>query len=525
VPRLSPGFSPLSIILFGSVVLLLRCPAHGQAAGQHPLPGASSATCEPSWLTTIGEPGADSFVHALAVFDDGTGRALYVAGDFTAVEGVAANRIAKWDGLNWSALGSGLNSSVYALTVFDDGSGLALYAGGVFLTAGGLPANRIAKWDGSTWAALGSGVDGTTSVQTVTALGTFDDGSGLALYVGGSFTLAGGVNANRIAKWDGVHWTALGSGLDDTPQALAVFDDGSGPALYAAGTFTTAGGIPAKHIAKWDGSGWSALGGGLSITAYALVGHDDGSGPALYAGTLSSLTGSTLERWDGSSWSDVGTPNGSVSALTEYDDGSGLALFAGGNFTKVGGVEAKKVAKWEGSTWSPLGTGLNDLISAFAAFDDGNGTALYAGGEFTKAGGVDSFYLAAWGCPPEPSPWTNLGYALAGTAGVPVLTGTGELTGATPGTLTLEHAKPSSPSLLTVSYYFAPTPFKCGTLVPQPVLWDNWYFTSPAGTVSLDLAPLPPSFSGLAVYFQWIIPDIGAICHAALSNALQADVP
>jgi hypothetical protein len=47
-------------------------------------------------------------------------------------------------GFQWPG-GSGLNSGVDALAVFDDGTGPALYAGGLFGTAGGLPANRIAK--------------------------------------------------------------------------------------------------------------------------------------------------------------------------------------------------------------------------------------------------------------------------------------------------------------------------------------------------------------------------------------------
>ena len=46
-----------------------------------------------------------------------------------------------------------MNGFVYALAV----SGTNLYAGGSFSTAGGVPANFIAKWDGSTWSALGSG--------------------------------------------------------------------------------------------------------------------------------------------------------------------------------------------------------------------------------------------------------------------------------------------------------------------------------------------------------------------------------
>src|SRR5262245_42638031 len=117
-------------------------------------------TCQPSWLPDFaGLPGTNGGVRAFAEFDDGSGPALYVGGSFTSAGRVVANRIAKWDGERWSALGSGMNPgyanrTVSALAVFDDGSGPALFAGGQFTTAGGVAANHIAKWDGSSWAAL-----------------------------------------------------------------------------------------------------------------------------------------------------------------------------------------------------------------------------------------------------------------------------------------------------------------------------------------------------------------------------------
>src|SRR5262249_11403662 len=151
-------------------------------------------------------------VLALTVFDDGTGPALYAGGSFTRAGGAQANYVAKWDGRQWSALGSGMDHYVWALTVFDDGTGPALYAGGTFVTAGGAPVNRIAKWDGTEWSALGSGMDPGMNAG-VQALTVFDNGTGPALYAGGDFRMAGGVTANNIAMWDGTQWSALGSGM------------------------------------------------------------------------------------------------------------------------------------------------------------------------------------------------------------------------------------------------------------------------------------------------------------------------
>ncbi len=56
----------------------------------------------------------------------------------------------------WVPLGSGANGEIRALAVFDDGSGPAVYAGGCFHAAPGQPGILIAKWDGNTWTYLGT---------------------------------------------------------------------------------------------------------------------------------------------------------------------------------------------------------------------------------------------------------------------------------------------------------------------------------------------------------------------------------
>ncbi len=55
------------------------------------------------------EVGTNGRVSAAVVFDDGNGPALYIGGEFTSVNGMPANRVAKWDGQSWSAVGAGIN--------------------------------------------------------------------------------------------------------------------------------------------------------------------------------------------------------------------------------------------------------------------------------------------------------------------------------------------------------------------------------------------------------------------------------
>jgi trimeric autotransporter adhesin len=102
----------------------------------------------------------------------------------------------------------------------------------------------------------------------------FDDGDGAALYAGGTFTQAGGVEANYIARWDGSSWSSVGGGMDGSVHALAVLKNDSrgatGVGLYAGGWFTTAGGVKANAVARWDGTSWSPLGDGVNGWLRAL---------------------------------------------------------------------------------------------------------------------------------------------------------------------------------------------------------------------------------------------------------------
>ena len=488
-----------------------------------------------AWDGTTWSPlgtGLSRYVDTLAVYDDGSGEALYAGGQFLSAGSVVLNHIGRWNGTSWSPLGSGLGKSpilfddeVYALAVFDDGSGPALYAGGSFFDAGGVPeADFIAKWDGTSWSAVGTGMD-----DRVVALAALDDGTGPALYAGGDFRTAGGQTVQGAARWNGTSWSALGN-LDAPAWDFAAFDDGSGPALFACGDFTIADNKVVNYVARWDGSKWGPVGGGFGgldfswLDCFAIF--DDGSGDALYAGgrfeTAGGQPATNLARWNGTAWSAVGGGlDDPVLGLAIFDDGSGPALHVSGSFTAAGSVPAASIAKWDGLGWSPLGSGTG-WSSSLLAFDDGSGPALYVNSAVNSQTG-DSF-LAKWsGCPP--ATWLDLGFALPGASGAPLLTGTGDLTPGSAGSLVLSHAAASAPTLLVVSLSKTPTPFKCGTLVPVPVVLSLFLSTSPGGGIPVAWAAWPANLSGFSLYFQYAILDATAVCGASLSNALRAKVP
>lgn len=361
--------------------------------------------------------GAFGKVMALAQFDDGIGGGvqLYAGGDFPTAGGELANGIARWDGIKWHTLAGGVTGPmlygdpVRALAVFDDGSGPALFVGGEFRKAGSQHVGHIARWNGVEWSALGSGVSG-----TINALAVYDDGlgSGPALFAGGSFTIAGGVSASRVARWDGTQWSPLGDGLNGVVRALVVHDDGSGSALYVGGSFTQAGGISANRIARWDGLTWTAMGSGAddTVEAFAVGALQPDEPPALYAGgRFSSVNGVPAElvaRWDGKSWVALGAGLGgdfsnTARTLAVCGDAStgGATLFAGGMFTGAG--VGGSFARWNGVAWAAASPGFSIGVFSLFSIESADGPSLLVGGDFDKAPSTDSLLARLVLCPTE----------------------------------------------------------------------------------------------------------------------------
>jgi hypothetical protein len=277
----------------------------------------------------------------------------------------------------WSALGANgagdgaLNGKVDAMAV----SGDDVYVGGSFTNAGGVPgANFIARWDGARWFRVGAPGAINDQVQAIAVAGS-------GIYIGGRFIDAGGVaTADYVAKWNGSSWAALGSNpsgggaLRNWVQALDV----NGTDVYVGGSFKNAAGVPqADYVAKWNGTTWSALGSDVGGTDGAIA-------PATVA------------------------PSPIVFALAR----SGTDLYVGGGFINVAGTaEADYVAKWNGSAWSALGSDFTNngaiespsVVYALAM----SGTDLYVGGSFNDPPGIspDSDNVALW----NGTAWSPLG--------------------------------------------------------------------------------------------------------------------
>lgn len=455
-----PMFMVLSICLLVAVLMLQAGAQNNIVPGSPLQAGNATSTQADTWSNVGGGVGTNGSIKCSAV--DAAGN-LYVGGFFTTIAGTPANCIAKWDGVSWTALGSGTNQMVFSI----EAHGNDIFVGGSFTIAGGLPVKRIAKWDGSNWSQLGgspnvgfddavyalrfwggslyiggyfTGFTDAASVFTpmrgiacwdgsnVRMVGAGFNGAvfslaaaGSDLYAGGAFTASNGdvTTFNYIAKWNGSAWSALGSstvGVDGVVETLA-WDCTN---LFVGGWFANAGGIPSQSCARWDGSAWHAIGGfSGGSNLYTLV----AIGKSVYAGGQFTVINSELRfgiaRWDGSAWFDVGGGvRGGYPATIAFKPFGGT-MFVLGNFSSVGGlsVTASQLGSFTTTDipailWSnAAGTGGTDgIIRAVASDMSGN---VYVGGDFTTIMGVAANHIAKW----DGATWTALGSGLTRSSG------------------------------------------------------------------------------------------------------------
>lgn len=208
------------------------------------------------------------------------GDKVYVAGDFSMAGDVVTYRTVTWSGGQWQRFGPEWNNRVYALEKSQQG----IFVGGMFSSGGKTSRSAyFSFYDGSSWP--DTGINLNNWVHTVKVVG--DD-----FYVGGWFDRATNpdgtvVKAQRIAKWDGTAWSALGNGVGGAiiPSVYAIEEiDGQ---IYAGGNFLAAGKESSRYIARWDGKEWHGLAVGVNDRVYKLAAQ----GQYLYLGGMFTRAG------------------------------------------------------------------------------------------------------------------------------------------------------------------------------------------------------------------------------------------
>ena len=139
---------------------------------------------EQSWSKVGNGGGIDGHINVMKAFG---GSKLYMAGDFSSVDGVAANSIIAWNGTEWSTLGEGVEGEIFDIDFFQQ---RVIIAGNFILNSDSEYTN-LAAWDGTEWIGLQKG-EMNGSIYTLNVQGAF--------YVGGDFQNIDGKPISYIAK-------------------------------------------------------------------------------------------------------------------------------------------------------------------------------------------------------------------------------------------------------------------------------------------------------------------------------------
>lgn len=380
------------------------------------LPAASG---QPTWDDRFGFRGANGNIFRILVHDN----ALYVGGAFSFIDGHLLSNIAKWDGTNWSSLGSGVDGAVVDMASGPGG----LYVCGSFTHAGGTQVGRIARWDGTNWWPVGNG----TGIRSGEVKAFAIQGSNI--YVGGNFSAVDEVEVYHVAKWDGQRWSAAGTWREISPNGVWDLAVSKG-VLYGAGDFYSEDQHEILRLGRWNGTRWeTGVGGGLDNDPFRL----ESDGENLYALGIFHRAGNLdvngFAGWNGAQWFvPTGLTNSRVDSVTwdgatayfAHFDGTtnrfsrwditnlttlatsdlaasqiavfGGSLYVGGWFSVVNGIRTGNLARFDGVNWSSLGeyrsSGMNGFVHRVAP----GGSNVFALGEFNLAGDTPVLRAAKW---------------------------------------------------------------------------------------------------------------------------------
>ena len=230
-----------------------------------------------------------------------------------------------------------------------------------------------------------------------------------------------------------------------------------------------------------------------------------------------------------------GVPDIAVGAYKDDDGalnaGALWVLFLNGDGTvKSWHKESATVGGFGGAIGTDDGFG-----QSVVAIGDRNGdgvTDLSIGAWWDDDGGMNPLGRqgAVWICDlhghaAPTGPWIDLGGALAGTKGDPILTGTGELIAGQLVSLAMSNAVEDSSMTLVIGSSQVDVPLLGGTLVPSPDIVIPGFPTGHEGEVTLT-APWPTGLpSGVSLVMQyWIVDPVGPFGVAA-TNGVMVTTP
>lgn len=351
---------------------------------------------------------------------------LYVVGAFMEVDtDLSAARVAAWNILGWSALGtlSGSSGGVYCVQYYPRPGSEKLYVG---MSRYG-EIDSLREWDGTEWTdSIVSSGEGETSMVISIAIKDYGEHPGPSgathdIYLGGYFNGIGvpgvteSVSTNNIGLLrvipDGPNevW-GFSMGVDASVQSVVI--DPNSDDVYIGGAFVHTldsegdPDIEVNRIAKWTGSAWEHLGSGLSDNCRNII-IDKDSGDLFAVGDFTYAGGievNKVAKWSEGQWHSLGSgvDEGFIRTVAIHPETK--HIYVGGVFSSIGGVEANSVAYWDGIKWNNLeegltegGKGPSDVRDLKFIPDPLGGYQLIATGDFNKAGQITAHNIARWG--------------------------------------------------------------------------------------------------------------------------------
>jgi len=214
-------------------------------------PVISLAQWNGAFGTLIGGSVTSGYVDAILYAPTGT---TFFAGSFSHANGTVSPHLGMYANGAIGTLtgGTTVASEVQALAY--SRRNILYFAGPLSTVGNTITSPGIGQWNG----AFGSLTSGLASAGVATPQGrALLIASDQRLYVAGLFGSAGGGSATDAAVWNGVQFSALGSGFPDASnntQCLAVAE-APNTNIYFGGTFNgTAGGVPINDgLAIWNG--------------------------------------------------------------------------------------------------------------------------------------------------------------------------------------------------------------------------------------------------------------------------------
>lgn len=245
------------------------------------------------------------------------------------------------------AAARGLANGGYSIAILPNGT---VYVGGTFSKAGGKPAYNIAKWDGNSWSSLGQGCNN----EGVITLALGPDGS---VYAGGWITEAGGKPVKCSAKWNGNSWSPMGSEMEQL-EKIRVAPNGN---VFAIGEMGTGKFL----VAQYTQNKWISLEQGQQFgnVSDITIGQD---------GTLYAFAESKVFKWDGIKWKAIGENFGSRWGVLAVSPDNTLYV-ASHDFGK-----SSSLKKWNGSIWEGIGLPAKGVVRQIEFAKDGTLYAMIA---------------------------------------------------------------------------------------------------------------------------------------------------